>query len=244
MDTTHLGELAAICTALLWTLSALSWTSAAKHMGALAVSFIRLLVVCVYLLIYGQIFRGMALPLDADAQTWLLLASSGFFGFFIADFCLFKAFLLIGPRLSLLLQTLQPPLAQIMAWLFLGDKLGLKNCMGMGITLTGVIWVLLERSETPQEHHLRHHIGRGILLALVSAFAGAIGALLAKTGIGNYDAVAATFIRVLGAIVGYVLIVTFMRRWPAVRRAAQHGRSMRIVMFASFVGPFLGVIFF
>ena len=106
MNPTTIGELAAIGTAFLWTLSALSWTSAGKHIGAVPVSFIRMLIACVYLMIYGLIFRHRPLPIDADAQTWLLLGTSGFFGFFIADVCLFKAFLLIGPRLSLLLQTL------------------------------------------------------------------------------------------------------------------------------------------
>ena len=70
MDISQLGELAAIGTAFLWTLSALAWTSAGKDMGALAMSYIRLVVTCVFLSIYGQISRGMALPLDADGETW------------------------------------------------------------------------------------------------------------------------------------------------------------------------------
>src|SRR3972149_3194347 len=159
MDTIHIGELAALGTAVLWTLSALAWTSSGKSIGALPVSFIRMLVACVYLSIYGQIFRGMALPLDADAETWLLLASSGLFGFFIADICLFKAFLLIGPRLSLLLQTLSPPLAQIMARIFIGDKLLIKDWIGMAITLGGVVWVLLEQPETTEDHERQYHLG-------------------------------------------------------------------------------------
>ncbi len=197
MDTIHLGELAAIGTAVLWTLSALAWTSAGKSMGALPMSFIRLLVACVYLSVYGTVVRGLPLPLDADADTWLLLAGSGFFGFFIADVCLFKAFLLIGPRLSLLLQTLSPPLAQIIAWIFVGDKLVTKDWMGMAISLAGVIWVLLEQPEVPAEQERHQNMGRGVLLALISAVAGAIGAFLSKIGIGNYDAAGATYIRVL-----------------------------------------------
>jgi len=244
MDTTHLGELAAIGTAFLWTLSSLAWTSAGKHIGAVPVSFIRMLIACVYLSIYGQIFRHLALPLDADADTWLLLGCSGFFGFFIADVCLFKAFLLIGPRLSLLMQTLSPPLAQIIAWIFIGDKLAGKDWIGMGITLIGVFWVVLEQPETAEEHHRHAHIGRGIFLALISAVAGAIGSVLSKIGIGNYDAAGATYIRVLGGIVGYIGLITLLRRWPMVLKGARHGRAMGMVMLGSFVGPFLGVMLF
>jgi drug/metabolite transporter (DMT)-like permease len=242
MNNSQLGELAAIGTAFLWTLSALAWTSAGKDMGALAMSFIRLVVTCVFLSIYGQIFLGSALPLDADGETWLLLATSGFFGFFIADICLFKAFLLIGPRLSLLIQSLSPPLSAIIAWIFLGDKLLLKDWIGMGITLSGVVWVILERPETPEEHRRRRHIARGVFLAVVAAVTGAVGLVFSKKGIGNYDAAAATYIRVIGALAGYVVLLTLVWRWPVVFRAVRLRRAMGILMFGSFVGPFLGVI--
>ncbi|MGD0653826.1 MAG: DMT family transporter [Thermoguttaceae bacterium] len=242
MDTSQLGELAAIGTAFLWTLSALAWTSAGKDMGALAMSFIRLMVTCVFLSIYGQIFLGSALPLNADGQTWLLLATSGFFGFFIADLCLFKAFLLIGPRVSLLIQSLTPPLSAIMAWIFLGDKLLLKDWIGMAITLSGVVWVILERPETPEEHRRRRHIARGVFLAVVAAVSGAVGLVFSKKGIGNYDAAVATYIRVIGALAGYVVLLTLVWRWPVVLRAVRLRRAMGILMFGSFVGPFLGVI--
>ena len=219
MNISQLGELAAIGTAFLWTLSALAWTSAGKDMGALAMSFIRLVVTCFFLSIYGQIAREMPLPLDADGKTWLLLGTSGFFGFFIADVCLFKAFLLIGPRLALLLQLLSPPLSAIIAWTFVGDRLLPKDWLGMAITIAGVIWVILEQPETPEEHRRRRHMGRGIFLALVSAVSGAVGLVFSKKGIGDYDAAAATYIRVIGALAGYAVLLTLVWRWPVVFRA-------------------------
>ena len=38
------GEWAAMATAVLWTMSALAWTTAGRHAGALAVSFLRLVL--------------------------------------------------------------------------------------------------------------------------------------------------------------------------------------------------------
>ncbi len=35
-----------------------------------------------------------------------------------------------------------------------------------------------------------------------------------------------------------------MRRWPVVLQAVRLGRAMSILMFGTFVGPFLGVILF
>ena len=41
------GEIAAVGTALLWTLSTLAWTSAGRHVGALPCCFLRLVIACV-----------------------------------------------------------------------------------------------------------------------------------------------------------------------------------------------------
>src|SRR5512139_82392 len=100
---THLGETAAMATAILWTLSALAWTSAGRQIGAMAVSFNRLVIALLFLICYCKATLGAWIP-HASFETWKTLAISGVLGFFLADLCIFKAFLIIGPRLTLLLQ--------------------------------------------------------------------------------------------------------------------------------------------
>ena len=204
----YTGELAAMATAVLWTLSVLAWTSAGKHIGAVAVSFIRLLIAIVFLAVYGQLVRGLALPTDADPFTWLILGLSGFFGFFLADICLFKAFLLIGPRLTLLVQSLVPPMAAILSYAWLGDDLTPRHWLAMLVTVVGVGWVVLEQPDADAQPRPPRQLAWGIVLAVLAAAGQAMGLVLSKQGIGQYDAVAATLIRVLGSLVGYVVLVT------------------------------------
>jgi drug/metabolite transporter (DMT)-like permease len=237
----HLGQAAALTTALLWTLSILAWTSAGRHVGALAVSFIRLLIASLFLLLYGQIVRGLALPLDASPLTWSLLGLSGLFGLCLADICMFKACLLIGPRLTLLVNSLMPPMAALLSRVWLGDELTLRHWLAMLITVAGIWWVVAEQPDADGPPRNRRVLIFGVALAVVSAVGQALGLVLAKQGLGDYDAMAATFIRTLGALAGYLLLITLWRRWPAMYAAARHGRAMRIVVFGSFVGPFLGV---
>ena len=122
MTSEQIGELAALATAVLWTLSAVAWTSAGKHIGALAVGFLRLLLAVGMLMAYGYCHRGLAWPSDADPRVWQVLAVSGFLGFFVSDLCLFKAFLIIGPRLSLLVTSLTPPMAVLISWAWRGGR--------------------------------------------------------------------------------------------------------------------------
>src|SRR5580704_17405115 len=147
MTDQQLGELAALVTALLWTLSALAWTSAGRNVGALAVSFLRLvLAVPLYLLFLVCVSGGIALLAGAGLRTWLTLGFSGFLGFFVSDLCLFKAFLVIGPRLSLLVTSLTPPATVLISGrVGRGGGFGPRAWIGMSITLAGVLWVVLER---------------------------------------------------------------------------------------------------
>jgi drug/metabolite transporter (DMT)-like permease len=239
----YLGEAAALATALLWTLSSLAWTSAGKFVGAVQVSFIRLVITCGLLLVYGQLVRGRPLPSDASADAWLVLGLSGFVGFFVTDLCLFKAYLLIGPRLALVILSLSPPVASLLSAALLGDWLSAKDWLAMAVTLAGVAWVVFEQPDTSGRLHYvqPHRYGLGIALAVFAALGHATALVLSKRGIGDYDPFAATFIRVLGSLVGYVPLMTILGRWPGTLRAVRHGRTMLILTGGAFVGPFLGV---
>ena len=238
----YTGELAAMATALLWTLSVLAWTSAGKHIGAVAVCFIRLVIAGVFLMVYGQLVRGLALPTDADPCTWLVLGISGFFGFFLADICLFKSLLLIGPRLTLLVQSLVPPMAAILSHVWLGDDLTPRHWLAMLVTVVGVGWVVLEQPDADAQPRPPRQLTWGIVLAVIAAAGQAMGLVLSKQGIGQYDAVAATLIRVLGSMIGYIVLLTLWRYWPAMLAAARNARAMTIVTFGAMVGPFAGVV--
>lgn len=48
---------------------------------------------------------------------------SGIVGLIVGDTCLFQAYVLIGPRRSLLLMTSVPVIATILAWLWLDEAL-------------------------------------------------------------------------------------------------------------------------
>jgi drug/metabolite transporter (DMT)-like permease len=242
MVTEQLGELAAVATAVLWTLSTLAWTSAGRHVGAMSVSILRLGIALVMLAAYGQIVRGLALPTDADGRTWFILSISGVLGFLVADLCLFKAFLMIGPRLSLLVLSLSPPIAAMTSWVFLAEGLSARHWLAMAVTLGGILWVVLEQPAAPRLPHEKRQLWQGVLLGVVAAAAQAVGLVLSRHGIGDYDAAAATMIRVLGAMPGYLLLVTLLGRWRPLLAAARHARAMVILTLGAIVGPFVGVI--
>ena len=79
-------------------------------------------------------------------------------------------------------------------------------------------------------------------MGVIAALAQALGMVLARRGIGQYDAGGATLIRIVGSLPGYLVLFTLLRRWPAVLRSLGEARAMATVAWGSVVGPFLGVM--
>ena len=140
------GQLFALVTAFLWTLSSLSFEAASRRAGSVAVNLIRLVMAFAFLCAIGAITRGKALPTDATAYHWKWLLLSGFVGFFIGDLCLFRALVLLGARLCTLIMSLAPIIAAIIGYFWLGERLTSWSFLGMMLTLVGIAWVVSERS--------------------------------------------------------------------------------------------------
>jgi drug/metabolite transporter (DMT)-like permease len=170
-----------------------------------------------------------------------VLGISGFLGFFVSDPCLFKAFLLIGPRLSLLVTSLTPPMTVLISWLWRGESLGPRAFVAMAITLAGVLWVVLEQREGDEHPHSRKTLRYGLFLAFTATATQSVGMVLAKDGIADYDPAASALIRILGALIGYVCLITLLGRWRAVIAATRQGTPMLILLGGAVVGPVVGV---
>jgi drug/metabolite transporter (DMT)-like permease len=245
-----LGHLAALGTAVCWAFSALAFAAAGRRIGILALNLIRLVIAFFFLSAAAWALRGSPLPLDASPHAWGWLGVSGLVGFVFGDLCLFQAYRLIGPRLSSLLLSLAPPLTALIGWLALGETLTGRDALGMALTVSGIAWAVGERhpqvapaapgSPEAPEPPARRPLA-GIALGLGGALGQAGGLVLSKLGMGGYDPVAATQVRVVAGIAGYLLLLLVCRRWASVGAALRDRPALGFTGAGAFFGPFLGV---
>ncbi len=239
---THLGELAALGTAVCWTATAVFFAEAGSRVGSLVVNLIRLVLALGMLALVGWATRGLPWPSDASAHAWIWLSLSAVVGFTFGDLCLFRALVLIGPRLASLIMSFAPPFAALIGWVVLGETLALGQVLGMTLTLGGVAWALSDRAPAGTAIAVDRR-GRilGVLLALCGALGQGGGLVLSKYGMGEYDPFAATQIRVLVGAISFAGIFTAIRGWPRVTKAVRHPRAMLFTGLGAVFGPFLGV---
>ncbi len=241
MLTAHFGEIAALLTAVFWTVTALAFEGATRRVGPFAVNFIRLFFAIVFLSLLSWFTRGMLFPADASLHNWIWLGLSGIVGFIIGDYFLFSSYPIIGSRMAMLIMTLAPPLAALLGWLVLGETLNLKSIFGMGLVLTGIAIAIWSK---PDGERIRLKFPlKGLLFAFIGALGQGGGIVLSKYGMGSYNAFASTQIRALVAIAGFTVIITFLGRWDKVRKTFGNKPAFRRILLGSFFGPFLGVSF-
>jgi len=238
----HLGEFAALLTAFFWTVTSLSFESASHKIGSVAVNILRLLIGFAFLSVFTLIRRGLVLPSDASTENWIWLSLSGLVGFVFGDLFLFKSYTMIGSRFSMLIMTLVPPITAFFSFVILGERLTLYHYLGMTLTFSGIAMAIFSRSGKGEKLSLKL-APKGILFAFGGAVGQALGLVLSKLGMKNYDPFAATQIRIIAGIFGYVLLVTVLARWTSVLQATHNKSGMILTSLGAFFGPFLGVSF-
>lgn len=235
------GEIAALATAVCWTVTALAFESAGRRIGSLAVNFIRLVMAVFFLAGAAWLLRGVAWPTDATLHAWIWLSISGLIGFTIGDLFLFEAFVVIGSRRSMLIMSLVPPITALVGWLVMGEVLTVRDWFGMALTVGGVAWVISERQPSAKGDTRAGPALGGVLLGLGGALGQAVGLVLSKYGMQDYSALAATQIRVFAGIVGFAVLFAVIGWWPRVWVGLRDRDGMIRTSVGAFFGPFLGV---
>jgi drug/metabolite transporter (DMT)-like permease len=238
----HLGEFAALMTAFFWTVTSLSFESASHKIGSVAVNILRLIIGFAFLSVFNLIRRGLILPVDASYENWIWLSLSGLVGFVFGDLFLFKSYTIIGSRFSMLIMTLVPPITALFSFIILGERLTVFHYLGMTLTFSGIAMAIFSRNGKGEKLSLKL-APKGILYAFGGTVGQALGLVLSKFGLKDYDPFAATQIRIIAGIIGYTMLITVLLRWGNVIKATRNKEGMLLTSLGAFFGPFLGVSF-
>lgn len=246
----HIGELAALLTTVFWTITALSFETASKRIGSMHVNLLRLGLAVLFLSVFSYFHRGLFLPLDADMHTWVWLAISGIVGFVIGDYCLFKAFILTGARVAMLMMTLAPVFAAFTAWLILGEVMSYQSLFAMLITLGGIAIVIFTRTPDGEaglvkgkNSYSMSYPAKGILMGFIAAAGQGVGLVLSKYGMRDYDSFSASHIRVISGFLSFAFLFFILRKWKELPNSFKDTKAMKWLVVGSIFGPFLGVSF-
>jgi drug/metabolite transporter (DMT)-like permease len=237
----YIGEIAAIITSVTFAVNSTLFTLAGREVGSKVVNRVRLAAASLFLMLAHWLFLGTPWPVNAGFDRWFWLGSSGIVGLVLGDAFLFQAFILVGPGISMLMMSLAPILASVIAWVFLDEKLGYLQISGILVTILGVIWVVIEKNK--KTILIKDQYLKGILFGIGGAVGQAVGFVLAKVGLTeNYSPISGNFIRMVIAMLVIWSIAIFRREFSStISQAASNPKATWKILGGAFSGPFIGV---
>lgn len=248
------GAIIALCTVMFWTLSVQLFEAASKRVGSTSVNIIRLSTAVALFCLILFIKDGYVIPSYFPMRAWIYLSLSGVVGFFLGDIFLFKAFVEMGPRITMLIMSLSAPVSALIGWFLLNETYIAHQWIGMFVTLSGVAIVILEKNNIKKsgaktlnnkQLQSRNITLKGILFGIGAMLGQAVGFILSKTGMqtesGYLDAFASTQIRAIAAFTCFVILFTITKRWGVAIKAIKDKQALTCTVIGSALGPVAGV---
>jgi drug/metabolite transporter (DMT)-like permease len=236
-----LGELSALFTACLWSGSAMVFASATKLVGSFQVNITRLILAAVYLVLLIAVFQ---FDVRLSSTQILNLGLSGVVGLTLGDTFLFKAFQKIGARVSMLIMSVAPAVAAILAYFVLGETLSAVGILGIITTVFGVSIVVLDRGAVASQRIVL--TTTGLIYAALAAAGQGGGLVLAKMAFqeGNVNGFVASAVRIIASLVVLLPIAVMTNRYKSpVRMFSDDRKAFWLTALGSVFGPFLGISF-
>ena len=237
----YLGELAALATAFCWSTTAIFFSYSGRRIGSHVVNRSRLIFALLFIALSHLVLEGTLFPLGVEPFRWGWLGVSSVLGLVLGDTFLFYAYVLIGPRLSMLMMSLVPIINTVAGRVLFQETISGFELGGILLAVAGVAWVVTEpRVEGTVVENKQY--GRGLLAALAGALGQATNLIAAKYGlVGDFPPVSATLIRLLVAVIVLWGLAALRGEAGATVRKWRDRKSFWAMMGGTISGPFLGI---
>ncbi|QDG54001.1 DMT family transporter [Persicimonas caeni] len=246
-----MGEIAALSASALWATASLMFARLGKSIGPLVINILKCVIALALMFVVLLVLDGRLWPAGLSTFETGMLALSGLAGLTLGDTAYFNALNRLGPRRTLLLAALTPPMTAIMAVFVLDEPITFGLLVGMGLTLGGVVWVILERhpgddqvadvERDEADSGLSGAEKAGIGFGILAAFGQAAGNVLTKLGGSEITALEISIVRLAFGIGGLAIVLGAMGRLARSAEPLRDGRTFALLFAATFLGTFLGI---
>lgn len=232
-----IGEFTALITAILWSISSFIFTDLSKQIGSIQLNIYRMLLAA--LLIFITILI-LDIKFEISYYQLFFLIFSGIIGLLIGDTFLFKSFSLLGARIGMLIMSLNPGIAAIIAFFALSETLSIIGIIGIIITLIGISIVVLQKKQNDNKNKISV---LGIIYAFLAAACQAVGLIFAKLAFieNDIDPFIATFIRLASATILFIPIGLIFKKIENPSKLFKNKTNAIKLLTGSFIGPYLGI---
>lgn len=230
------GEFFALFTAISWTFSSLTFGKISKEYDTQVANFLRVTIGTImvgFVCLFGS--RHLFLPTDVTWENLKIISLSGFIGMFLGDLFLFKAYNMIGARVTMLIMALSPIIVSIIDFLFLGVTLYPIQIFAILITCLGIILVIFKTED--KKISLGFSV-KGLFYAFLATLGQSLGVILIKLGSTTYDSLATSQIRLGVAIFFFGALVLYEGKSKETIKMITSKKALSLLLIGTFFSVF------
>lgn len=209
-----IGEIFALAAAASWAVGSLLFARIGTRVAPGAMNLGKCVAAAVVLSLARAALSKELGPIAWPAEAALLLAASGLVGLTIGDTAYFGALVALGVPRAILLLSAAPVFATLGGVALLGEHVGGREALGIGLTLGGIALVVAGRRLEPaagadarDEVARRDRVRRGVMLGIVAALCQAGGSLLSRRAMKlGIDPLGAAAGRLVTAAIGLAVL--------------------------------------
>ena len=236
------GEIASLGAAMIWACSLTLFTYFGKGIPAHTLNLFKNIIAVICLTGSIMIFQPQLPP---DSYYWWTLGLSGVIGLSIGDTALFGALKRLGAQFTSVSQCIVPPMAAMVAFLWMGESLSFWETSGMLCATSAVAFILFfSRKDGTLVSKLRPGVlWSGLLMALIAAFSQTAAVVLIRENMQNVDVLIGTLARTAPAMCILFLPAIINKKSSSKLKILLKDRKKLIgLTTAAFFGTFIGLL--
>lgn len=234
-------DILALAAAASWALGSTLSVAPSRHLGAIAYSRWRMLLVA--MMLWAATLLWLGRPSIGAAQLWPLVLS-GVVGIFIGDSANFAALNRLGPRRTGVLFATHAAFSAVLGYLLFDERMNAQALLGAVMAMAGIVIAIAfgrRRGESHDWEATHDRLRVGVLLGLTAGLSQSVGTLLAKPAMAaGINPVEASAVRVSAACVAHFGLLAAAPT-VAAARAPIDRRVLAQTGLSGFVGMGVGM---
>ena len=234
-----IGEFYSLSCAFIWAVAVILFKKSGESLNPFALNLFKNLLA---LALLGLTIAVLAPhPPRLPMLALLTILVSGFLGIGIGDTLYLRALNAIGASRMAVSQTLYSPFVIALSAAFLGEHLRGGQWLGVAFVLSGILLVTYVRTAGLSQIDARL-LRVGAAVGVLSVLLMAIGVVLAKPMLEQYDFLWVVWLRLVGGLLGMGGVIAW--RWNALAILAEYRRVRQwpLIVAASFTGTYLSML--
>lgn len=233
-----LGELFSLSCALAWASAVILFKKSGEHLQPFALNLIKNAMVLPLFGVTVLVAEG-TMPPAIPGRDLALIVVSGLLGIAAGDTLYFRALNSIGASRMAVAQALYSPSVILLSFVYLGERLGPWQFVGVGLVLGGIVLVTWSRDRSSVDHRM---LRIGVAWAVFAVFLMAAGVVIAKPMLEQHSFLWVVTLRVVAGFLGMLAIATARRELGRLWRAYRGVRHWSTIAAGAVIGTYISMM--